>query len=134
MHPFYCGYKAAQERQACKACSTKMVHSRRTSATNTHSVLYVDNPAGTGFSYTGDDSGYSTDQTAVARNLYAALLQIFKLFPEYRLNNFYMTGESFAGHHVPAVSTRTTPEQRSRSTSKGWRIGNGLVDPLNQLF
>jgi len=105
--------------------------------TNTHSVLYVDNPVGAGFSYTEDDSGYSIDQTAVARNLYASLVQFFKLFPEYQLNDFYVTGESFAGHYVPAVSYaihQNNPEAEVKINLKGLVIGNGLVDPLNQLF
>lgn len=85
-------------------CDGSMLKLRDHAWTNTHSMLYVDNPVGTGFSYTEDDSGYSTDQTAVAQNMYSALVQFFKLFPEYQLNDFYVTGESFAGHYVPAVS------------------------------
>ncbi|XP_026804092.1 venom serine carboxypeptidase-like [Rhopalosiphum maidis] len=105
--------------------------------TTTHSVLYVDNPVGTGFSYTADDSGYSTDQTAVARNLYAALVQFFELFPEYRNNDFYVTGESFAGHYVPAISYTIHQNNlgaKVKINLKGLAIGNGLVDPINQLF
>jgi len=120
----------------CKSCGGEL-KLRDHAWTGTHSMLYVDNPVGTGFSYTGDDSGYSTDEMDVARNLYATLVQFFELFPEYQHNDFYVTGESFAGHYVPAVSYaihQNNPGAKIKINLKGLAIGNGLVDPLNQLF
>jgi vitellogenic carboxypeptidase-like protein len=104
--------------------------------TATHSVLYVDNPVGTGFSFTNDDAGYSTNQTAVGLNLYEALVQFFALFPELRKNDFYVTGESYAGKYVPAVSYAIHLNNLKAETKinlKGLAIGNGMVDPINQL-
>jgi vitellogenic carboxypeptidase-like protein len=104
--------------------------------TTTHSVLYVDNPVGTGFSFTNDDAGYSEDQTTVGLNLYEALVQFFTLFPELRKNDFYVTGESYAGKYVPAVSYAihlNNPNANVKINLKGLAIGNGLVDPVNQL-
>lgn len=103
---------------------------------STYSVLYVDNPVGTGFSFTGDDAGYSTGQTAVGLNMYEALIQFFTLFPEYQQNDFYVTGESYAGKYVPAVSYAihlNNPDASFKINLKGLAIGNGLVDPINQL-
>lgn len=120
----------------CKSCEGEL-HLRDHAWTSTHSVLYVDNPVGTGFSYTGNDSGYSTSQTDVARNMYSALVQFFELFPEYQHNDFYVTGESYAGKYVPAVSYfihQNNPGAKVKINLKGLAIGNGLVDPLNQLF
>jgi len=104
--------------------------------TATHSVLYVDNPVGTGFSFTGDDAGYSTDQTAVGLNIYEALTQFFTLFSEYRKNDFYVTGESYAGKYVPSVSYtihQKNPGASVKINLKGLVIGNGLIDPINQI-
>jgi len=120
----------------CKCCGGEL-KLRDHAWTTTHSMLYVDNTVGTGFSYTGDDSGYSTDETEVARNLYATLVQFFELFPEYQKNDFYVTGESFAGHYVPAVSYaihQNNPGAKVKINLKGLAIGNGLVDPINQLM
>lgn len=36
--------------------------------------------------------------------MYEALIQFFKLFPEYQKNDFYVTGESYAGKYVPAIT------------------------------
>jgi carboxypeptidase C (cathepsin A) len=52
-----------------------------------------------GYSFTGDDAGYARNQTDVGRDLYAALVQFFKLFPELQKNEFYTTGESYAGNN-----------------------------------
>ncbi len=48
---------------------------------------------GTGFSFTNDSRGFSTDETEVAVNLYSALTQFFMVFSEYQANDFYLTGE-----------------------------------------
>ena len=48
---------------------------------------------GTGFSFTNDSRGFSTDETEVAVNLYSALTQFFMVFSEYQANDFYITGE-----------------------------------------
>ncbi|KAL4089658.1 hypothetical protein QTP88_024657 [Uroleucon formosanum] len=113
-----------------------VLQTRRHAWTSTHSVLYVDNPVGVGYSFTGDDAGYSSNQTAVARNLYAALVQFFLLYPEYRQNEFYAAGESYAGKYVPAVSYaihQNNPGAQVKINLKGLAIGNGLIDPVNQM-
>ena len=48
--------------------------------------------------------------------------------------DFYVTGESYAGHYVPAVSNRLfleldKPDVKHRINFKGFAIGNGLTDP-----
>jgi carboxypeptidase C (cathepsin A) len=52
-----------------------------------------------GYSFTGDDAGYARNETDVGRDLYAALVQFYKLFPELQKNDFYATGESYAGNY-----------------------------------
>ncbi|CAI6361976.1 unnamed protein product [Macrosiphum euphorbiae] len=113
-----------------------VLQTRRHAWTSTHSVLYVDNPVGVGYSFTADDAGYSSNQTDVARNLYAALVQFFTLYPEYRQNEFYAAGESYAGKYVPAVSYaihQNNPGAQVKINLKGLAIGNGLIDPINQM-
>ncbi|XP_006506682.1 probable serine carboxypeptidase CPVL isoform X4 [Mus musculus] len=61
--------------------------------TFTLSMLYIDNPVGTGFSFTDHFQGYATSEDDVAQDLYSALIQFFTLFPEYAKNDFYVTGE-----------------------------------------
>lgn len=98
-------------------------------ATN-FAMLYIDNPVGTGFSFTKHDAGYARNEEDVARDLYEALQQFFTLFSEYRNNDFYVTGESYAGKYVPAIVYKIYSEGSSSNINlKGMAIGDGLTDP-----
>ena len=48
------------------------------------SVLYVDNPVGTGFSYTSDRMGYPNYVNESSDDLFIALQQFFTLWYEYK--------------------------------------------------
>ncbi|XP_061771835.1 probable serine carboxypeptidase CPVL [Nerophis ophidion] len=104
--------------------------------TKRYSVLYIDNPVGTGYSFTDDDRGFAQNQDDVGRDLYSALTQFFQLFPEYQSNDFYATGESYAGKFVPAVSYyihKNNPTAKVKINFKGMAIGDGLCDPEMML-
>merc|ERR1712142_990562 len=75
---------------------------RNTAWSLTHNVIYIDNPVGTGFSFTTD--GYAENQTAVGEDLFDCLTQIFTLFPNLQDNDFFVPGESYAGKYIPAIS------------------------------
>jgi vitellogenic carboxypeptidase-like protein len=115
----------------------KTLKTRKYSWNVNHNLLYIDNPVGTGYSFTQNDSGYAVNETDVGRDVYAALIQFFTLFPELQLNEFYVTGESYAGKYVPAVSytiKEFNKEAKLKINLKGLAIGNGLTDPFNQLY
>lgn len=44
-------------------------------------MIYIDNPVGTGFSFTS--GGYAENETAVADDLFDCIIQLFTLFPEF---------------------------------------------------
>ena len=48
------------------------------------SVIYVDNPVGTGFSYTSDNMGYPNYVNESSSDLFIALQQFFTLFEDYK--------------------------------------------------
>ncbi|XP_042174432.1 probable serine carboxypeptidase CPVL [Oncorhynchus tshawytscha] len=100
--------------------------------TSRYSVLYIDNPVGTGFSFTDDDRGFAQNQDDVGRDLYSALTQFFQIFSEYQSNDFYATGESYAGKYVPAIGYyihKHNPIAKVKINFKGVAIGDGLCDP-----
>lgn len=104
-----------------------------------HHLIYIDNPVGTGFSFTDNDAGYSSNEVDVGENLYIALTQFFTIFSELKYLPFYVTGESYGGKYVPAVShTIHKKNQKTEIRDKkinlaGLAIGNGLCDPIHQL-
>mmetsp|Transcript_30500 Transcript_30500/g.51574 ORF Transcript_30500/g.51574 Transcript_30500/m.51574 type:complete len:443 (+) Transcript_30500:56-1384(+) len=99
---------------------------------NNASVLYIDQPAGTGFSY---GKGMDHDEKGVAADMYDFLQQFFKAHPEYAKLDFYTVGESYAGHYVPAVTHKIwennekLPSGAIHINLKGTSVGNGLTDP-----
>ncbi|XP_053545045.1 lysosomal protective protein [Bombina bombina] len=86
-------------------------------------VLYLEAPAGVGFSYS-NDKNYETNDTEVAHNNYLALKEFFRLFPEYSKNDFYITGESYGGVYVPTLAVEVS--QDPSINLKGIAVGNGL--------
>ncbi|XP_075033800.1 lysosomal protective protein [Mixophyes fleayi] len=86
-------------------------------------VLYLEAPAGVGFSYS-DDKNYQTNDTDVAYNNYMALKKFYQLFPEYAANELYITGESYGGVYVPSLAVEVSKD--SSINLKGIAVGNGL--------
>ncbi|XP_015991447.1 probable serine carboxypeptidase CPVL [Rousettus aegyptiacus] len=108
------------------------LHPREFPWTTTLSMLYIDNPVGTGFSFTDDPQGYAINEDDVARDLFRALIQFFQLFPEYKENDFYATGESYGGKYVPAVAHcihKLNPLMTEKINLKGIAIGDAYSDP-----
>lgn len=99
-----------------------------------HNLIYIDNPVGVGYSFT--EGGFATNETVIGESLYNALLQFFQLFPDLQKNEFYVTGESYAGKYVPAVAYtihKSNPSSKLKINLQGIALGNGFTDPINQL-
>lgn len=90
-------------------------------------VLFLEAPACVGYSYS-DDGDCSTGDDETSLSNYNALKDFFaNKFPEYRKNEFYVTGESYAGVYVPTLSVRILQGQDDFEINfKGYAIGNGL--------
>uniref|UniRef100_A0A672NEV4 Carboxypeptidase n=1 Tax=Sinocyclocheilus grahami TaxID=75366 RepID=A0A672NEV4_SINGR len=86
-------------------------------------VLYLESPAGVGFSYS-DDKKYTTNDTEVATNNYLALKEFFRLFPEFSKNEFFLTGESYGGIYIPTLAEIVMED--SSINLQGIAVGNGL--------
>lgn len=99
-----------------------------------HHLIYIDNPVGTGYSFTDHDSGYAKNEKDVGNNLFEAMQQFFQLFPQLQKHAFYITGESYAGKYVPALGHKILHSgTEAKMNLQGLAIGNGLSDPLHQL-
>jgi len=97
------------------------------------SIIFVDQPVGTGFSYSTDIRDIRHDEEGVSEDMYDFFQAFFKAHPEYAKNKFFVTGESYAGHYVPAVTGRLHKAQKNKEgvpiNLKGFAIGNGLTQP-----
>lgn len=95
-----------------------------------NSLLFIDQPVGTGFSFTGKDC-YAANETQVSEQLYSALVQFYQLFPEIKTNKFFVTGESYAGTYIPAIGYKihqSNQHAEFKINMKGMMIGNGWMD------
>ncbi|XP_071932759.1 serine carboxypeptidase-like [Coffea arabica] len=99
-------------------------------------IIFVDQPTGTGFSYSSSNDDIRHDEKGVSNDLYDFLQAFFRKHPEYAKNEFYITGESYAGHYVPALAGRVNQGNKNKEgiliNLKGFAIGNGLTNPLIQ--
>ncbi|KAJ7771009.1 Alpha/Beta hydrolase protein [Mycena maculata] len=93
-------------------------------------MVYVDQPAGTGFSYTSTDRYVHTlDEASVqfmefTRNFY-------KVFPEYQHMDTYLGGESYAGQWIPYFANSILNSNLGIPL-RGIAIGNGWIDARRQ--
>ncbi|KAI4326351.1 hypothetical protein MLD38_031675 [Melastoma candidum] len=96
------------------------------------SILYLDSPAGVGFSYSKNKSDYTTSDIKTASDTHKFLLNWFKLYPEYLSNPFFIAGESYAGIYVPTLAREVVKGIRKgikpTLNFKGYLVGNGVTD------
>lgn len=105
-------------------------------------IIYLDQPIGSGFSYSSDGSTISTSPDA-AKDVYAFLELFMHRFPNYSKLPFHIAGESYAGRYIPHIATeiyqhnKELPKEPSQELVPihlaSVMIGNGLVDPLIQM-
>jgi cathepsin A (carboxypeptidase C) len=98
-------------------------------------IMWVDQPAKVGYSYSSSIEDYDHNEEEVGTDLYNFLLAFFEAHPEYKENDFYVFGESFGGHFVPAITKKIYDGNlagNSKINLVGLGIGNGLTDPVIQ--
>ncbi len=60
-------------------------------------MLYVEAPAGVGFSFSDDQADYTTGDAKTAKDNLLAIQQFFLRFPDLSKNDFYISAESYGG-------------------------------------
>jgi len=98
-------------------------------------MMWIDQPSGVGYSY-GDATDYVNDEAGVSEDLYWFLQAFFEDHPEYLENAFFVFGESYGGHYVPAISYRIWEGNNNKEgleiNLSGVGIGNGMTTPTIQ--
>ncbi|KAJ8645886.1 hypothetical protein MRB53_007634 [Persea americana] len=96
------------------------------------SIIYLDSPAGVGFSYSNDHGDYTTGDLKTASDSHTFLLKWFQKYPEFLANPFYISGESYAGVFVPTlafeVANGIKAGVKPMINFKGYTVGNGVTD------
>ena len=103
-----------------------------------HNMIFVDQPINTGFSYSQDPADEVFTEATVAEDMWEFLQEFMAAYPQYADRDLYITGESYAGHYVPAVTHGIYTRNKDPANAdvklnlRGFAIGNGLTDPINQ--
>ncbi|KAH6772650.1 serine carboxypeptidase-like 40 [Perilla frutescens var. hirtella] len=105
---------------------------------NVANVIFLESPAGVGFSYSNRSSDYETGDQKTAADAYTFLVNWLERFPEYKKRDFFITGESYAGHYAPQLAALILKNNRRSRTGtnddhtiinlKGIAIGNAYID------
>lgn len=97
------------------------------------SVIYLDLPVGTGFSFTEDPAGYSRTLEDITEHVMEFLRQFFELFYEFKNRNFYLAGESYGARYSMAIAYQLLMDQRGLPLRlRGTIGGNGFLGPVLQ--
>ncbi|KAK1420930.1 hypothetical protein QVD17_22902 [Tagetes erecta] len=96
-------------------------------------LLFLDSPVGVGYSYSNTSSDIlSNGDKRTASDALQFLLNWLERFPQYKGRDFYITGESYAGHYVPQLSQAIVRYNKANATSpinlKGYMVGNALTN------
>ncbi|ONK69543.1 uncharacterized protein A4U43_C05F24080 [Asparagus officinalis] len=111
----------------------KTLYTNEYSWNNVANVIFLESPAGVGFSYSNTSSDYklSGDKRS-ADDSYSFILNWLERFPQYKARDFYISGESYGGHYIPELaSTILANNQNTNNTVinlKGVAIGNAYID------
>ncbi|CAK8563836.1 unnamed protein product [Lathyrus sativus] len=93
-------------------------------------LLFVESPVGVGFSYTNTSSDLTIlEDHFVAEDTYNFLVNWLQRFPQYNSKDFFIAGESYAGHYIPQLAELIFDRNKDRNTYsfinlKGFIVGN----------
>lgn len=100
--------------------------------TKVSSIIFVDSPAGTGFSYADTIDAYKMDDDKATLDAYTFILKWFEEYPEFLLNPFYVAGSSYGGVYVPIVAEGIVngieAGVKPILNFKGYTVGNGYTN------
>ncbi|KAI4335518.1 hypothetical protein L6164_014156 [Bauhinia variegata] len=96
-------------------------------------ILFLDSPVGVGYSYSNTSSDIlNNGDKRTAEDALTFLLKWFDRFPQYKGRDFFISGESYAGHYVPQLSQVIVKHNIATNEKainlKGYMVGNALID------
>ncbi|KAG2013266.1 KEX1 protein [Coprinopsis cinerea AmutBmut pab1-1] len=95
-------------------------------------MVFVDQPPGTGFSFTSTDQ-YAKTMKDAQRHILEFLRNFYQVFPEVLTMDTYLAGESFAGQWIPYFADAIL-ESSLQIPLRGIAIGNGWMDARRQYL
>jgi len=95
-------------------------------------MVYIESPAGVGFSYSDVDGDYVTGDAQTALDNYNLIQTFLDRFPQFVNNSLYITSESYGGHYMPTLAKQIADENKAGANRKinfkGFAVGNPYTD------
>ncbi|KAK0577170.1 hypothetical protein LWI29_028959 [Acer saccharum] len=96
-------------------------------------IIFLESPAGVGFSYSNTTSDYNlSGDNRTAQDSYIFLINWLERFPEYKTREFFIAGESYAGHYIPQLAQVILHNEkyvnRTVINLRGIAMGNAYID------
>ncbi|KAI3803759.1 hypothetical protein L1987_31921 [Smallanthus sonchifolius] len=102
------------------------------SLTKVASIIFLDQPAGSGFSYGKTPEAYITNDTLSAIHVYDFMKKWLVDHPKFLNNPLYLGGDSYSGIVVPMIVQEiyngNEVGERPQINIKGYTLGNPLTD------
>nr|CAD1837307.1 unnamed protein product [Ananas comosus var. bracteatus] len=100
--------------------------------TKVSSIIFLDSPVGTGFSYSVLEEGYNSSDTKAVDQILIFLKKWFVDHPEFKSNPLYIGGDSYSGLIIPAVTLEIANSKKLSEETllnlKGYLAGNPVTD------
>ncbi|KAF7090427.1 hypothetical protein CFC21_093179 [Triticum aestivum] len=117
----------------------KTLYHNKNSWNKAANLLFLESPAGVGFSYSNTSMDlYTAGDAKTALDAYAFLVNWLERFPQYKYREFYIAGESYAGHYVPQLAKliyeKNNGTQNPTINLKGFLVGNAVTDDYNDYL
>ena len=105
-------------------------------------IIYLEEPIGTGFSYS-DDGSEVTTLSDLAVDVYAFIQVFLKKFPQFTSRPFHIAAESWGGHYGPTISSYIWHQNKALAATPdpdlvkinlvSLILANGLTEPKSQF-
>ncbi|KAI4318750.1 hypothetical protein MLD38_032420 [Melastoma candidum] len=99
--------------------------------TKVSSMIFVDAPVGTGFSYSTTQQGYDSSATKESMDLYEFMRKWLQTHPKFSTNPLYISGDSYSGIIVPMVAYHISNGNMEglfpRMNLQGYTVGNPMT-------
>ncbi|CAM8901460.1 unnamed protein product [Rhodiola kirilowii] len=100
--------------------------------TKTASIIFIDSPVGTGFSYSKTEAGWPSSDTSTSEQAYQFLVNWLLEHPKYLPLELIIGGDSYAGKFIPLVTQKVLERNmagaRPSLNLKGYFAGSPAAD------
>ncbi|KAM4843414.1 retinoid-inducible serine carboxypeptidase [Thomomys bottae] len=110
---------------------------RNTTWLQSASLLFVDNPVGTGFSYVNQSDAYAKDLAMVASDMMVLLKAFFSDHKEFQTVPFYIFSESYGGKMAAGISLelyKAIQQGTIKCKFSGVALGDSWISPVDSVM